>query len=137
MASLLEEKDAIRELFARYCLLVDGARFEEWSELFSEDAVFEVPGVARLQGRTKILQFIRRIPLDERGLPGFKHCVLNEVIEVDGDQARAESSLVLLRNATPVHIEIAGRYHDELVREDGRWRFRSRTVAIELGSLGA
>jgi hypothetical protein len=136
MPSLLEEKDAIRELLARYCLLVDAARFEEWSELFSEGALFEVPGVARLEGRAKILQFIRRIPLDERGLPGFKHCVLNEVIDVDGDRARVESSLILLRNGAPVRIEIAGHYHDELVREDGRWRFRSRTVAVELGSLG-
>ena len=40
MSNVLEEKDAIRELIARYCFLIDAAQYDEWAQTFHEDAVF-------------------------------------------------------------------------------------------------
>src|SRR5207237_2731571 len=56
------------------------------------------------------------------------HLVANPVIEVDGDRATAESMWCFLtRDADdePV-LSMVGHYVDELVREDGQWRFRRR-----------
>ena len=37
MSNVLEEKDAIRELIARYCFLIDAAQYDEWAQTFDEE----------------------------------------------------------------------------------------------------
>lgn len=135
MTAVLEEKDAIRELMARYCFLIDGARYREWTELFTEDGVFEVPHVGTFQGRATLLRFAKSIPLDDEGRPGFKHCVLNSIVEVDGDRAAAQSYILLVRAGRPLAIDVAGRYEDDLVKRDGRWLFAKRLVHFDLHNL--
>jgi uncharacterized protein (TIGR02246 family) len=135
MASLLEEKDAIRELIAEYCFRIDAADYERWAELFTEDGVFEVTGMFRHEGRAAILGFTKMIPLNAKGMPPFKHCTLNHVIEVDGDRARARCYLLLVQEGNPLQLNLAGRYEDELVKHDGRWRFARRVAHFDLHSL--
>ncbi|MGH7899581.1 MAG: nuclear transport factor 2 family protein, partial [Candidatus Binatia bacterium] len=127
MATVSEDKDAIRELIARYCFLIDGKQYDEWAKTFAEDAVFEVVGTFKFEGREAIRAFADNIPLNEQGLPGFKHCTLNHVVSVDGDRAKAECYVVLVNDGKPLQINMAGRYEDDLVKQGGRWLFRKRT----------
>ena len=132
MASVLEDKDAIRELIARYCFLIDGTRYDEWAQTFSEDAVFEVVGMFKFEGRQAIREFANNIPLNAQGSPGFKHCTLNEIIEVAGERAKAQCYILLIREGQPLHVDIAGRYYDTLVKRGGQWLFQRRTVHFDL-----
>jgi len=135
MSDVLEAKDAIREVVADYCFRIDQAEYEAWSELFTEEGVFEVPGMFRHQGRANLLAFAKTIPLNARGLPGFKHCTLNQMIEVEGDRAKARCYFILVQEGDPLRVNVAGRYQDELAKERGRWRFSRRTAHFDLHSL--
>ena len=46
MTSTADEKDAIRELMARYCHALDACKFSEVASLFAEDAVQQPSGGA-------------------------------------------------------------------------------------------
>ena len=62
------------------------------------------------------------------------HLMSNFVIRIDGDRATAQSRITYFERspeARPVAM-LAGRYEDELVREDGRWRFKHRHVIGEI-----
>jgi len=131
MSTVLEEKDAIRELIARYCFFIDGGQYDEWAETFAEEAIFEVSGMFKFEGRKAIREFADHIPKNAKGLPGMKHCTLNQTIDVSGERAKASCYLLLIREGTPLHVDIAGRYEDELVKRSGRWFFTRRTAYFD------
>ena len=41
MISVLEEKEAIRDLMSAYCFYVDNGEFEKFAGLFTADGIFE------------------------------------------------------------------------------------------------
>jgi 3-phenylpropionate/cinnamic acid dioxygenase small subunit len=131
MASIVEEKDAIRELLARYCFHFDSGEFDEWVNLFTEDAVFDVGARGRFAGREALRNFVRVIPLTN-GVPGIKHCVMNSIVNVEGDRATARSYVVVVQGGEVLSVPVAGRYEDELVKAGGQWRFTNRKVHLDL-----
>jgi hypothetical protein len=54
------------------------------------------------------------------------HIMSNFKIDVNGDKATATSRWTFVSAARGPGIQLAGRYEDTLVREDGAWRFKSR-----------
>lgn len=42
MASMLEEKEELRDLVTRYCLYIDSGRYDEWVATFTEEGVKEL-----------------------------------------------------------------------------------------------
>jgi SnoaL-like protein len=106
MTSLAEDRDAIRDLFARYCLYVDSGAAQEWAATFTEDGVFVV------------------------SLPAgaLHHMVINEAIDVDGDTAVSRSSVFVTSKGAVV---TTGRSEDELRRIDGTWRIAHRTYVAD------
>ena len=135
MPTVLEEKDAIRETIARYCFFIDGKQYDDWANTFTEDGVFEVVDLFKVEGREAIRSFADKIPLNDQGLPGFKHCALNQLIEVAGERAKAQCYIVIIREGKPLHVDIAGRYQDTLVKRGGQWLFQRRTVYFDYRSL--
>jgi ketosteroid isomerase-like protein len=130
MPSALEDKDAIRELMARYCFHFDGAEFEEWLRLFTDDGVFDVLNFGRFAGREQLRQFLHSIPLKD-GSPMMKHCVMNEIVSVSGDVATAQSYVVVVRGGERVDLGVAGRYQDRLRRANGQWLFAERRAYLD------
>jgi uncharacterized protein (TIGR02246 family) len=123
----LASHEAIRRLIAVYAQLLDSGRLEEWGELFAEDATFEVWGKT-LRGRREIVAAIGGMQPERPG----KHVCLMPVIDlVAPDRALAWTDLSAFASS-PDGISIAtiGRYHDELVRQGGRWRFARRSVVM-------
>jgi hypothetical protein len=130
MPSVLEEKDAIRELLARYCFHFDTGEFDEWLTLFTDDGAFEVSGIGRFTGREALREFLKGVPLTD-GRPMIKHYVMNSVVHVDGDCAHARSYVIVVHAGEAVGISVAGRYADQLVKVGGEWRFKERTALLD------
>lgn len=121
----LEDRQELSDLIARYGPAVDDRDGAAIAELFAEDSVFDtVAGVMR--GRDQVVAYYLE-RLSQFGV-SF-HYPHTQTVEFDGDD-RAHGLVT-------AHAEMASgneafwvalRYHDEYVREDGRWRFAVRRV---------
>ncbi len=131
MGSVLEEKDAIRDLLSRYCFHFDAGEFEQWLDLFTPDGVFDLGPRGRISGQAGLRDFLKVLPLVD-GLPMTRHCVTNIIINVEGDHATARSYVMVLGPGERVAIGVAGRYEDDIVKMAGQWRFKLRKVHFDL-----
>jgi 3-phenylpropionate/cinnamic acid dioxygenase small subunit len=115
---LTADDDAeIRNLLARYCVLLDQDDVEAWVALFTPDATYQVYGhtFAGHEGLRKML----------RGAPGGLHLGGPPAIDpVDDGHARAQQNLLFVDRATGESRRAL--YDDELVRTDDGWRIASR-----------
>lgn len=120
-------EEQIRRTIARYCMLCDDGRFEEWADLFDDDARFHVMG-RTYEGKGVIRAFIEKGQApDLRG----KHLCGSPLIIEDGfgGHARAWTDFAFVSKSNG--ISSAGRYHDHLLRGgDDRWRFTLREIVF-------
>lgn len=126
----VDDHESIRQLLARFIQLRDDKRFEEWSQLFTDDGTFEYPG-ARLTGRSEIREHVAELLRNDRG----KHLCVNSIIDVSGDSATVSSDVVKVDPAdgsagAPFAVRTMGRYVDRLVCRDGTWLFLERRVDL-------
>jgi hypothetical protein len=125
----LADKDAIREVLAEYCFRLDGGRFAEMAALFTEDGTWDT-AFGKAEGRAAIAQLARdlRVRAGENR-PRAVHLVTNIAIALEGDHARVRSNWTVVQNsAQGPKIGSGGGYDDEMVREGGRWLFRTRRI---------
>lgn len=135
----LEDERQIRETLHRYSHTIDYGPPEAWAGVFTEDGVFDVYRVTgqkthRECGREELARYLstKRLP----PLLHDKHLVCSPVIRIDGDTAKVESYVVLLREMEVGGARVAswGRYHDTLVRQpDGTWLIKERLAEMEVG----
>ena len=123
----MTDEEGIRRTLALYCQLCDDGRFDEWAQLYTDDAVFKVMGAVH-RGPEAIKGFIAEAqPEGRRG----KHVAVNPVIELDGDAARAWTDYIWVGPGTgQFPVTNVGRYHDRLVKRDGRWLFVERQIVF-------
>ena len=135
----------IRELIERSVRHVDDQDSAALAALFEEDGVLQLAGTV-FAGRDAILGMFRAAEAPrawtEPGRllvqPGGMHLTGNPVIEVDGDDATAETDMVTLLRGEDgrAKITLLARYRDRLRRaDDGSWRLRSRT-GVSIGVPG-
>jgi ketosteroid isomerase-like protein len=133
MANLLEEKDAIHEIMANYCFYFDAAEFDDWLDLFTEDGTFDGGSRGIHKGKDALRTFVQNFPLTG-GSPMLRHCVMNEIIKVDGDTASAKSYVLVVRPSGEGALVngLAGRYEDQFVKQGDRWLLKYRKVHFDL-----
>lgn len=130
--SALEDKDAIRELLAEYCFLLDSQRLEEFGRLFTEDGAWASRN-GRATGPAGIETLLRKIVSESAPESGRKHFTANIVIRVNGDSAEVISNFLVVRDsATGPVIAVAGTYRDVVVRQGAKWMFRSRELSHDI-----
>jgi len=108
---------AIRNLLARYCLLLDQDDVDAWVQLFTPDGTYTVYGhtFAGPEGLRRMLA----------GAPGGLHLGGPPAVEaVDADHARAQQNLLFIERGTDAMRQAL--YDDELVRTADGWRIASR-----------
>jgi uncharacterized protein (TIGR02246 family) len=134
MASPLEEKDAIREVMARYCFALDDGRFADMAALFSEDGTCQT-FFGKATGRQAIADFAAGLRAHRpgqssgQGAPRAIHHVTNIVITLDGDTAKVRSNWTTVQNSPEgPKIGSGGAYDDDMVKIGGQWFFRYRTI---------
>ena len=122
----LEDAEAIRNLKARYAALCDAQYDADGiAMLFTEDALWESPGLGRFEGHEVIRGFFR----GASGIFSFAiHYSLNGQIEVEGDTAQARWYLFMPCTVAAGNQAMwrAGIDHETYARVDGAWMFRHK-----------
>jgi 3-phenylpropionate/cinnamic acid dioxygenase small subunit len=133
--SLLCDRLAIEDVFARYAHTADGYDVEGWLNCFAEDGIFEVD----VNG--KGIQFAGRQALQEfigahiRLLPGTRHVMTNHLVELNGDVAVHRCTLTgMLSRPEKVYTFISGWYQTTLERVAGEWKIKHRIVYSDIGA---
>jgi len=137
--SSLADRIAIEDLVTRYYEnfgSTDAA--EEFATYYTEDAVFDVNGIVST-GREEI-EALYADTGDDADAPAaqgvFHMMISNPVIEVDGDRATARFLWTGVMNASlegRPEVWEQGREYDLLIKEDGEWRIKKRTVIADSG----
>ena len=122
MTSLAADREAIREVYARYCLYRDTGAVAEWVALYSDDGEFIGAG-DHIVGREALEAYAAGL-----GAGTVHRMVLNHVIDVDGDTATCRASVFLISGEAIVSV---GRTTDELRRISGSWRITRRSFVSD------
>jgi 3-phenylpropionate/cinnamic acid dioxygenase small subunit len=128
MSDALEDREAIRELLAEYCFLLDGYELDAFAAMFSADGRW-ISRNGSATGPAAIEALMRGLVPEPRPGARRKHFTTNILITLAGGTATVRSNFLVVRDspAGPA-IAVAGTYRDELVKQEGRWRFRSREL---------
>ncbi|AHC24425.1 MULTISPECIES: nuclear transport factor 2 family protein [Mycobacteriaceae] len=124
-------RDQITELLYRYAELIDAGDFDGVGALLGRGNFMGVAGteaIAKLFAATT-----RRFP-EHGNRPRTRHLVLNPIVDIDGDSARARSTFVVVQQTDTVALQpiVVGRYADTFTRDAQGWYFTSRHVDIEM-----
>ena len=129
----MNDREAIGDLLTAYCVAMDNGRFAELAALFVEDGIWDgASGRAAIEAR-----LARRIPVGDEG-PRRIHFLSNIRIAIHGTTAHVVSNWLVIRaSEAGAMVGAAGTYDDELVKRDGRWLFRRRSISEDIaGDLG-
>lgn len=130
----------IQRLVAQLALEADTGTLDDYLDLFTEDAVWEVPANARsgipaahCVGRAEIATSVRQrrsIGVQGPGT-GAMHHITTQEISVRGDEAtgRIYYQFVALVDGTPT-IRTLGQYRDRYRRTVEGWKLAHRIVLI-------
>jgi hypothetical protein len=133
MPSILEDKEAIRDLLFRYCYGTDAGNVEQWVAGFTDDCVWDGGPFGVCNGKAEMRAFYAKGVEQARTM---RHLTLNTVIGVQVDRAHAVSYVALLQvAATGTNIMFTGFYDDSLVRLDGHWRISDRKLRPDLSEI--
>ena len=134
----LLDRAEIEEVVARYVIALDTRDADMYAGVFTEDAVYELPGNVVHRGRAAIRKIVTdlqesRARNDAAGKPSpsLYHAMFNHSIElVDASHAKHQCYAQTVRAAEGGQFVVGfmGRYEDELVKRDGRWYIQSRKL---------
>lgn len=134
----LEDREAIRDLIARYGPLADAGDCAGAAALWAEDGVYEVGGFGAFQGRAAIAALLEGESHQSLIAGGSAHVLSAPVITIDGDAATAWTYSVVLRHedgAWQAHRVAANEWR--LARTAEGWRVARRINRLLDGAAGA
>jgi uncharacterized protein (TIGR02246 family) len=136
----LEDLEAIRRLYVDYGRHLDDCDPVAYASLFARDAKLRLGPVLRADGREEIEraanQMLGNLAAGEE--KGSVHLIDAPRIELSGDTASGECVWAAIGRGTDgaAPSVLVGRHVDQLVREDGHWRFALRRGFLDIGALG-
>lgn len=130
----LEDTEAVRQVLIDYGRALDARDFKAYGSLFAKDGTWAggMGSASTPAGIQKMVEdgFSRMAP---ELYTNSNHVMTSMDIEVNGDTATAWSRWIWVINAEgKPRTERAGRYEDQLVREDGKWKFKQRKTTTEI-----
>jgi len=131
----LEDILEIQQLFIDYGHHLDAGDFEAYASLFANEGEALLGPLGRAKGRDQIRALMERT-LDGTVGRSF-HVISSPQISLRGDTATSEVMWTVVdreEDGQP-RLSMIGRHRDELVREDGRWRFLKRRGFVDIPSV--
>jgi hypothetical protein len=131
---VLEDREAIAKVLIAYGHALDSRDFKTYAGLFSKDGSWS-GGLGKVTGGPQAIYDFMTSRLgggqgnaEARpiGFGSSYHIMSSFEIDVTGDTATASSRWAFVTAARGPGIQVAGRYQDTLVRENGAWKIRSR-----------
>jgi hypothetical protein len=136
-----QDRAAIMDLQGRYIFALDFKDAETYASTFTEDGIINWAR-GDIKGRKAIYEFIASgvynpsSGAEEGKWPAAsRHFVTNQVIKVEGNTAKAFAYWFQATNNTAdrrtMVLGLFGHYEDELVKINGQWYFKNRTIYNE------
>lgn len=131
---------AITDVVTRYFMAIDRRDWVSLRSCFTDDVEGIYEGVRVAGGADRIMDFFTgtspfRFPLEIVDLRTSMHFIGNHFARISGDtataQTYAQAHLIDHPPAGPRMRTRGLRYHDELVRADGRWLIRRREHILD------
>jgi anthranilate 1,2-dioxygenase small subunit len=149
VATTIEDMTLWYELYRlqeRYVSVIDTDRLEEWPDLFTEDAVYEIVpkenadlglpvGIIHCFGRPMMrdrIVALRNANVFEAHT--YRHVTSGlEFTRVDADTIAMQSNYVVVQTLTDGESRLyqAGRYIDQVVKTAEGWRYRSKRAIYD------
>jgi hypothetical protein len=130
MAGIDEDREKVRELYARYTHSLDEGRMDDWVNCFTPDGTFESAWVGRLSGRAELLGRSG----DNRRLANlqFRHITSDLVFKLDGNTGSGRCNVIffITREGTIVYVGV-GYYSDRLTKIADEWFFANRVERLD------
>lgn len=132
----MHDYNAILNLLYTYADRVDSGDLDGAAALFTHARVksrgLPGDGTTDAAGLREIWeQFIAIYP---DGTPRTKHVITNPIVEIDDSGTRATCrsyyTVVQQTDDYPLQVVCCGRYHDELEKVDGAWRYSFRDYSL-------
>jgi SnoaL-like domain len=127
----LEDQEEIRQVLIEYGEYLDARNYAGYAALFARDGVW-TGGFGSATGPAEIQAMLEKNL--GKAEPGFInksnfHLMTTEVVKVTGDTATARSRYMFFTAVENKPVpSLAGRYIDTFVRENGKWKIKSRTT---------
>jgi len=130
----LEDILEIQQLFIDYGHHLDAGDFEAYASLFANEGEVLLGPLGRAKGRDQI-RSLMETALDGAIGTSF-HVISSPMIALRGDTATSDVMWTVVHRKEDGHpsLSMIGRHRDELVREDGRWRFLKRRGFVDIPS---
>jgi anthranilate 1,2-dioxygenase small subunit len=136
----------LHRLQEHYISVIDTDRLEEWPDLFTEDAVYEIVpkenadldlpvGIMHCFGRPMMrdrIVSLRRANVYEPHL--YRHMTSGlEFTKLDANTADMQSNYVVVQTLTDGESRVyqVGRYFDRIVRTDEGWRYQRKRAVYD------
>ena len=121
----LENQLAIRELYERYIDTFHHKDWEGYKACFTSDCVWEAaaPFNIHVEGPQALVDMVTA------GLAQYDFIVqwtAGHVVKIDGNSATGRVGLNELGHGASASLRTAGTYYDDLVKQNGQWRFKKR-----------
>ena len=100
-----------------------------WGDTFTEDGEWHLgPGAEPVKGRDNLKAFWSNVMA---GYPNVLHWVQPGIVDVQGDTATARFYIQEnIKDAKGESFRMAGVYNDEVVKENGAWKFAVRRLGV-------
>ncbi len=125
----MNDMDEVRLTVAEHPQTLDDGDVDRYVSLFKEDARLTAGGT-QYAGRDAIRGFISRYFDNQEAGRRTKHLFGNSVIEMEGDQARSVTDVMVYGrlNDGPWSLSTLTRHVDTLMRDGDRWLFAAKEI---------
>ncbi|MEV1001606.1 nuclear transport factor 2 family protein [Nonomuraea sp. NPDC050202] len=121
--TLIADRIEIADLFTRFALLLDEARWEDAGTVFADDVAVHSPRGGELRGLDKVVGFMRQSEVEGQRA---QHTTTDLLVDLDGDQAAASANSLVyyFRDGQAPHFTGGLRLAATAVRTPAGWRLR-------------
>jgi p-cumate 2,3-dioxygenase beta subunit len=145
-------RQAVEDFLYDEAALLDDWRLDEWLELLTEDATYEVPSTDTPDGdpqntlsliaddktriRSRVSQLLGKAAWAENPPSRTRRMISNvRIRQVEGEAIYVAANFVVYRLRFEQMDTYIGRYEYTLVRRDGRLKIRTRKAILDLEAL--